>query len=123
MNRSDSLYEIFDRQREFMGELVEHDRLPEFPVDLTTKPGQRIVKEMIWNLVEEMAEASFVLKNRQHKITDDRTLDFAHFLEELGDAFAFFVEVCILSGIGPTELFAEYCRKNETVRQRLRDGY
>jgi uncharacterized protein YktA (UPF0223 family) len=58
-----------------------------------------------------------------HRLTDDREIDFDHYKEELGDAFAFFLEVCILSGIDADELFAEYKRKNQIVRERLEKGY
>lgn len=106
-----------------MDMLVEHDRLPEYPVDLTTKPGQRMIKEMMLCLIEELMEASFTLKNRQHKISDDRELDVAHYREELGDAFAYFMEICLLSGISAEDLYEEYSSKNIVVRQRLKQGY
>lgn len=121
--KGDKLDKSFILQREFMDLLVEHDKLPEYPVDLTTKPGQRLVKETVWNLVEELAEASFILKNRMHKLSDDSALDFPHYLEELGDAYAFFLEICHLSGITSEQLFAEYSRKNFVVRKRLQEGY
>lgn len=120
---ADKLEEAFVLQRTFMDMLVEHDKLPEYPFDLTTKPGQRAIKETVWNLVEELAEASFTLKNRMHKISDDRELDFEHYLEELGDAFAYFLEICLMSGISSQQLFEEYRRKNLVVKQRLEKGY
>lgn len=120
---ADKLDKVFLNQKEFMDMLVEHDKFPEYPVDITTKPGQRFIKECVWNMVEELAEASFTLKNRQHKLTDDSDLDVAHYREELGDAFAYFIEICLLSGISADDLYDEYSRKNQIVRQRLRDGY
>lgn len=120
---TDQLDEMFARQIAFMEDLREADKLPEFPVDLTTKPGQRIIKEAIFNMIEELAEASFTLKNRVHRVTDDKTLDFNHYKEELGDALAYFLEVCIMSGIAPSELYDEYCRKNQVVADRLKNGY
>lgn len=120
---SDRLSIAFGLQREYMDMLVEHDKLPEYPVDLTTKPGQRLIKETVWNLVEELAEASFTLKNRQHKISDDSAVDFEHYREELGDAFAFFMEICHLSGITADDLFNEFKRKNHIVKRRLIEGY
>lgn len=120
---SDKLDAAFMLQRQFMDLLVENDKLPEYPVDPTTKPGQRLIKETVWNLVEELAEASFTLKNRMHKLSDDKELDFEHYREELGDAFAFFIEICHLSGITAQQLFDEYRRKNLVVRQRLEAGY
>ncbi len=120
---SDKLDRAFTKQREYVDMLVEHDKFPEYPVDLTGKPGQRLAKEVIFHLSEELFEASFTLKNRQHKLTDDRELDFNHYREEIGDAFAYFVELCLLSGISSEDLYNEYTRKNLIVKQRLLDGY
>jgi hypothetical protein len=119
----DRLQDIFDRQTKFMEELRLNDKLPEWPLDLTTKPGQRQIKETIYNQMEELMEASFTLKNKMHRLSDVQVLDVGHYKEELGDALAFFIEVCILSGISPKELYEEYVRKNQIVLERLRSGY
>jgi NTP pyrophosphatase (non-canonical NTP hydrolase) len=113
----------FRRQQEFMDMLVEHDVLPEYPVDIRTKMGQRLVRENVFNVVDELCEAVATLKNKVHRLTDDQQIDVAHYREELGDAFAYFMEVCILSGIFAEDLYAEFCRKNAIVKQRLREGY
>ena len=119
----DKLEEIFHRQCRLMDALIMADKLPEAPVDITSKSGQRLIKELTWAMVEEMAEASFILKNRSHRFTDHTDVDFAHFKEELADALAYFVEICIYAGIGPADLFREYCAKNAIVQKRVRDGY
>lgn len=120
---SDKLDDIFKRQREFMQQLRDADKFPDYPFDLTSKFGQRQIKEIVWNLVEELAEASFTLKNRMHRFTDHKDFDFEHYREELGDALAFLIEICIVSDISPVELHKEYVRKNAIVRKRVRDGY
>lgn len=114
---------LFLLQEEFMQMLEERDKLPPWPVDLTTKNGQRMIKEITNELHGEIWEATHTLKNKAHRMTDDREFDFAHYLEELGDAFAYFMEVCIMSGITPEMLSKEYVRKNGVVKARLRDGY
>lgn len=119
----DKLEDMFKRQVEFMEMLRQNDKLPEYPVDMTSKPGQRLIKETIFNLCEELFEASFTLKNRVHRLTDARLYDRDHYREELGDALAYFLEVCILSGFSPQEIYEEYCAKNATVRERLQKGY
>jgi NTP pyrophosphatase (non-canonical NTP hydrolase) len=119
----DKLDEIFGRQTALMNLLIMNDKLPEAPVDVTSKAGQRQIKELIWAMVEEMAEASFILKNRTHRFTDHTDVDYAHFREELADALAYFIEICIFAGIGPGDLFREYCAKNAIVRKRVKDGY
>lgn len=121
--RGDRLDMAFMAQKEFMDMLVEHDRLPEYPVDLTTKPGQRLIKETAFNQIAELMEATVILKNKMHRISDATELDFPHFLEELGDAWAFFMEICILAGITPRMLHGEFVRKNSIVKRRIQEGY
>ncbi len=121
--RSDRLDRAFALQREFMDMLVEHDRFPEYPVDLSTKPGQRFFKEVAFNMIAELMEATVILKNHVHHLTDRTDVDFEHFLEELGDAWAFFMELLIIAGITPERLHAEFVRKNGLVKRRLAEGY
>lgn len=120
---ADKLDKAFALQREFMDMLVEHDKFPEYPVDLSSKNGQRFVKECAFNMIEELMEASFTLKNRQHKLSEDTVVDYEHFREELGDAFAYFIEICHLCGISADDLYNEYSRKNHIVKNRLKEGY
>lgn len=119
----DKLGEIFRRQRELMDALIAEDKLPEYPVDITSKYGQRQIKELTFAMIEEMTEGTYILKNRPHRFTDHTDVDFAHFREELGDALAYFVEICVFAGISPEELYEEYCRKNFIVQKRIKDGY
>lgn len=120
---SDQLDDIFKRQAQFMDMLVELKKFPEYPIDLRTKEGQRFAKEVTFNLVAELFEACIILKNKVHRLTDDQEIDFPHYLEEVGDALAFLVELCHVSGISSSELYKEYCRKNAVVKERLKNGY
>jgi hypothetical protein len=119
----DMLDQIFSRQEEFMELLEQSDLMVPWPIDITTKQGQRIIKEIAHNMHGEIFEATYTLKNKLHRLTDDRTFDREHYVEELGDALAFFVELCIMSGISADELYAEYCRKNAIVKKKFKDGY
>jgi hypothetical protein len=120
---SDRLSDMFERQRGFMEMLREKGKLPDFPLDLTTKDGQGWVKRCAWDLVEELGEATHHLRNRLHYVGDHSELDTSSYKEELMDAYAFFMEVLILSGISEDEMYEEYCRKNGVVRRRLQEGY
>ena len=120
---NDRLEDMFDRQKAFMSILEAHDKLPMWPIDLTTKQGQRMIKEVMHELHGELFEATYTLKNRMHRVTDDREFDREHYVEELGDAVAYFMEVCIMSGISSEELYKEYCRKNKIVKERFENGY
>lgn len=119
----DMLEDIFERQKQFMLLLLQADKMPEWPIDITSKWGQRQVKEVNANLVAELFEAMYILKNKAHRFTDATQVDMAAFREELGDALAFFIELCIFSGISPRDLYEEYCRKNAIVRRRAEEGY
>jgi NTP pyrophosphatase (non-canonical NTP hydrolase) len=119
----DKLDDMYTRQRELMDALIAGDKLPEYPVDITSKYGQRQIKELTFAMIEEMTEGTYILKNRSHRFTDHTDVDFAHFREELGDALAYFLEICIFAGISPAELYEEYCRKNFIVKKRVTDGY
>lgn len=119
----DRLDEMFRRQKVLMDELILNDKLPEAPVDITSKHGQRQIKELVFAMIEELTEGTYILKNRVHRFTDHTDVDFAHFKEELGDALAYFIEICIFAGINPNELYNEYCTKNAVVLKRIKDGY
>ena len=119
----DRLENMFDKQTKFMEMLRDNDKMPEWPLDLSSKNGQRLIKETIFNMIEELMEASFTLKNKTHRITDDTSVDIKHYKEELGDALAYFMEICILSGFTPEEIYQEYIKKNEIVIKRFESGY
>lgn len=120
---TDHWAEMFERQERNMQLLEERDVLPPWPVDLTTKQGQRMIKEIVSDCHGELWEATYTLKNKLHKARDDRQFDREHYIEELGDALAYFMEICILSGITPQEMFNEFCRKNQIVRERFEGDY
>lgn len=120
---SDKLDRAFVLQREYIDMLVEHDKFPEYPVDLGTKPGQRFIKECTFNCIAELMEATVELKNKAHRLSDATDVDLTHYREEIGDAFAFFLELCIISGMSADDLYEEFRRKNAVVKRRLQEGY
>lgn len=123
LDEDDMLEVIFDKQRKLMDELVFHDKLPDYPVNMSSKHGQRLIKEMIFACVEELCEASYTLKNKVHRMSDARDVDLAHYREELGDSLAYFIEICLLSGMTASDVFSEYKRKHDIVMERIKDGY
>ena len=116
--QTDALLECFALQRGFMAMLREDGRFPDWPMDLSSKENQRKPQTFLWDTVREIAEASAALKNRPHRVLEEE-FDRSEFLEEMGDAFAFFMEVLILAGFTEEDLVTEYKRKNAVVRQAL----
>ena len=72
MGNSDKLDRAFMLQREYMDMLVEHDKFPEYPVDLETKIGQRFVKECTFNCIAELMEATGLGKPTEVRDSFDR---------------------------------------------------
>lgn len=115
---------MYRAQLKLMDMLVERGKLPSYPLDITSKESQKLLKLTAWALVEELGEAMNALKNRAHKISDDTAIDFTHYLEELaGDVMAYYLEICAFSGITPDMLYDEYIRKNAVCQQRILGGY
>lgn len=124
----DMLDLIFQRQRELMQkyESIEEKNFPhmykDIPVDINSREGQARLKDFAWRITEELGEAMNTLKNKPwkqtHVITNEK-----HYLEEIGDAFHFFIELCILSGLDAKGLFDIYFRKSEVNHFRIRSNY
>lgn len=94
-------------------------------VKLDTHVGQDVVRGKIYWLVHELFEASEELKhkpwrrNPPHFTKKDRE----KFVLEIVDAWHFFLELCIVCGISPEELYSTYKYKMQVNRERQRDGY
>jgi len=122
-----TLQMIFARQQDLMDkydkiEFANGFDVPVAPVDINSHRGQARLKDMTWRCVEELGEAMNCLKNKPWKQTMMET-DLTHYREELADAFHFFVELCILSGLSATDLFTLYFLKSEVNKFRQDSKY
>lgn len=83
---------------------------------------QAKLREFASYTVEELYEAINHLKNKPWKKTYVET-DRGAFIEEIADAFHFFLEFLIFAGITPEVLFRAYFAKTLTNIERQRTGY
>jgi hypothetical protein len=119
---------IFQRQHELMVKyhsIEEKNGLlqtPEVPVNIDSALGQARLKDFAWRVTEELGEAMNCLKNKPWKVTQMET-DRKHYLEELADAFHFFIELCILSGLDARGLTGLYFKKSTVNKFRQRSNY
>ena len=126
LSKKDSLDEMFRLREMFMTAMKEAnpDIYPAWPVNLTEKKSQQVLRDTALKGVEEMFEALQHLKNwKPHKKTETSDFDREEFLEEIVDAFNYFLSLLVLTGVTPEELFTAYCRKDDIIHERLKSGY
>ena len=123
---SDKLSEMFRLRSQFMESIKEKysSSYPDWPVDVTKKRSQKALRETALKGVEEMFEALQHLKNwKTHKKKGDSTFDREEFLEEMVDAFNYFMALLIIVDVDEEKLFKAYLKKDEKIRKRLDEGY
>ena len=103
------LEEIYKLQKELMDPYVKIEGLPQYPIDINQKANQKLLKEFIGRVVEELAEAfecyDSLLMGRQVNKTRDELLPLVKdFNMEISDALHFFVELLIFSNIEPVDI-------------------
>lgn len=120
----DKLDEMFQQQEEFMRLLQRERGFSDFPVDLTSKKGQKFLKGIAYEAMGELFEAVQHLRNsKSHRTTEVSQIDRAAYVEELVDSLHYFFEVVIASGISSQELFDAYIAKGKVNVSRIENGY
>lgn len=122
----DMLKEMFRLRQQFMSDMMASNPniYPDWPVDLTEKSSQQVLRDTALKGVEEMFEALQHLKNwKPHKQTEVKEFNRDEFLEEVVDAFNYFFSLLVLTGVDADELFDAYIKKDTIIHDRLRTGY
>ncbi len=114
---------MWNDQEQFMRLLQEKRGFPEFPVDLSSKAGQKFIKQISYETADELHEARQHLKQKDHRAADVGSVDREEYVEELSDALHFYFELVIASGISKEELFAAYMKKGLENVRRINTGY
>jgi len=117
---------LFDKREEFMKLIKKKfpDTYPSWPVDISKKNSQKILRETALKGVEEMFEALGHLKNwKPHRETDIPEIDREEFLEEIVDAFNYFFSLIILMGVDVEEFYNAFNKKDDIIKERLIKGY
>jgi len=121
---SDKFEQMWEDQVSFMKLLQEKRNWPEFPVDLSSKTGQKFLDEIMFHMMKELFESSQHLRNgKSHRITEFPEVDRELFKEELCDALHLFIEFCAVAGISADELFKKYMEKGAVNRERIMGSY
>lgn len=123
---TDKLEEMFKLREEFMQLLCERfsGYYPQWPIDLSKKESQTLVRDTTLRGVEEIFESLAELKNaKPHRQTEISQLDRDAFLEEMVDGLNYFFTTLKLVGVTPDELHGAYLKKHDLICRRLIDGY
>ena len=126
ISNDDKLDEMFRLREHFMTAMkaANPDIYPPWPVELTEKKSQQVLRDTALKGVEEMFEALQHLKNwKPHKKTEDPKFNREDFLEEVVDAFNYFFSLLVLTGVSSEELYDAYVKKDEIIHNRLDSGY
>ena len=125
--KTDQLTEIFYLRESFMKELQASSSSEagfKWPLDLSEKKNQQYVRDMALRGVEEMFEALQHLKNwKPHRKTEITEFNRDDFLEEIVDAFNYFLSLLVLTGFNEEDFIKAYRKKDQIIRDRLRAGY
>ena len=122
----DKLDQMFKLRELFMESMKEAKPgiYPDWPVDIKQKENQQLLRDTALQGVEEMFEALGHLKNwKPHRNTEIEEFDRDEFLEEIVDAFNYFLSILVLTGVTSEELFATYVKKDNIIHKRLQTGY
>ena len=126
MPSADKLNDMFSLREEFMLLLKEKipGSYPEWPIDVSKKESQILLRDVTLKGVEEIFEALQELKNaKSHRQTDIPHFDREAFLEENVDALNYFFTSLKLVGISSDDLYNAYVKKHKKIKDRLENGY
>jgi len=121
---NNKLEEVFSLREEFMSLINERipDAYPPWPVDLSKKKNQQAIREFAFRGMEELFEALLHLKNwKNHREATYGVPEFdrEEFLEEMIDAFNYFLAIVVLAGVDHKEFFDAYVKKHGIICERL----
>lgn len=125
----DMLVQIFAKQRSIMDKYrpieqkngTRHPQTWHYGV-ITDRDVQEFIKRMVFATIQELCEATHILENNPWRESTQHEIDSAHYYEELADAFHFFVEVLIASGVSADDLHMFYMDKNAVNLRRMMEG-
>lgn len=123
MSEPFKLEKMWEQQEDFMRLLQKKRGFPNFPVDLSSKEGQRLLKNISYECGDELHEARQHLKQKDHRISDVGNVDREKYVEELADSIHYLLEIVIASGISLEEIYEKYMQKGYVNTARIEGGY
>ena len=117
-----NLKNLFDLRFSFMQELEKSHpgSYPEWPLEISSKQSQQVLRDTALKGIEEMFEALQHLKNwKPHRETEVVDFDREEFLEEFVDGMNYFLSVLVLLGHDADDLFRVYQKKDKIIKKKV----
>ena len=117
VNSTPNWGELVELQKSLLVHYISLEKLPQYPIDISTKENQVTIKYMVDRIVEELIESLEqrvmlleILKTQPlQEVRENKLLQYVMgFNEEVGDTLHFMIEAMIYLGISPTELEGAY---------------
>ena len=117
----DTLGRLFSLRQEFMVAICEcvPDAYPPWPVDFSQKQNQQALRETAFRSIEELFEALLHLKNWKVHRAGRPDFDREEFLEEMIDAFNYYLAILVMAGVDSAEFLQAFKRKHDIIMKRL----
>lgn len=125
--KGDMLEAMFKRQKELEEKYHDIEKkngalVQELPLNLDTFRGQERARMLIYRIAEELFEAGNCLRNKAWK-QSQIPVDNDHFVEELADAWHFFLQLWIELGYTAIMVAVVYFKKSLVNNFRIRSKY
>lgn len=126
-NSGDLLKFLMETQAEHEVEYINIERrlghgVPEWPLNVNDRHAQQYFKDGVYRCIEELSEATNCLRNRPHTQSEHVT-DEEHFVEELSDAFHYFLRLFVMLGMTYEDIVKVYFKKSEVNKFRKATNY
>lgn len=126
---SNYLQGIYQLQKQLLSHYINIEGMPKYPVDVNTKPNQKLLKDFADRCIEELAEAhvahldiSNIMEANTYffdGITSSQEKDLCNkvmaFNEELADSLHFMVELLIYANIQPEDILRYVTKSNNDL--------
>ena len=118
---TDTLKKLFELREEFMSAICKRvpEAYPEWPVDFSNKKNQQALRETAFRSMEELFEALLHLKNWKSHREGTIEFDRSEFLEEMIDAFNYYLAILVMAGVDSKEFLSAFKHKHNIIMDRL----
>jgi hypothetical protein len=94
---------MFQLQKNLVNHYITIEGLPEYPIDMNEKAGQRLIKDFVRRFTEELSEAytELILATQAVEINnrEQAMIHVEYYNEEIADATHFLMEILIYCGL------------------------